>query len=128
MSINDYGIGSHTCGLDVVEGRRVILGANDQITYAPATKLGHGVTRNAQLNGEDVGVAYFNKPGTHHMESSGAIALGADVFAAPSGRIQALPTTAGEYIKVGVAYEAAAEVGDLIEVLPNECGKVITVS
>ncbi|XPV75515.1 MAG: hypothetical protein ACNI27_12845 [Desulfovibrio sp.] len=57
-----------------------------------------------------------------------AIALGADVFAAPSGRIQALPTTAGEYIKVGVAYEAAAEVGDLIEVLPNECGKVITVS
>jgi hypothetical protein len=58
----------------------------------------------------------------------GAIDIGEDVFAAPSGTVQALPTAAGDYIKVGVALEAAAEDGDVIEVVPAEGGKVVTVS
>ncbi|MBI9079183.1 MAG: DUF2190 family protein [Pseudodesulfovibrio sp.] len=128
MSINDYGIGTHTCGQDVVEGRRVKLNSGDQIVYATATALGHGVTRNDQSVGEDVGVAYYNKPGTHHMEVSEGVAVGQNVYAAASGKVQGLPVVAGDYIMVGVALEAAADDGDFIEVLPVECGKVVTVS
>lgn len=128
MSFNDYGIGSHPCGADLVEGRRVEVNSSGNAVYAPATRLGHGITRVAQESGEEVGVAYYNKPGTSHVEAAGAVAVGADVYAAASGKIQALPTAAGDYVKVGVALEASAEDGDLIEVLPVECGKVATVS
>ena len=128
MSYNDYGIGPHTCGQDVVEGRRVVLNSSDEMVYATANALGHGVTRNDQESGDDVGVAYFNKPGTSHIEASESIAVGQNVYAAASGKIQGLPVGAGNYVMVGVALEAAAEDGDLIEVLPVECGKVVTVS
>ena len=128
MSYNDYGIGTHTCGQDVVEGRRVTLNSSDQIVYATATALGHGVTRNDCDSGEDVGVAYFNKPGTHHIEAADAFAVGQNVYAAASGKVQALPVVPGDYVMIGVALEAAAEDGDLVEILPVECGKVVTVS
>lgn len=128
MSFLDYGIGSHTCGGDLIKARRVEVNSSDNIVYAPATRLGVGITRLDQVAGEEVGVAYFNKPGTSEMEAAGEITVGAAVYAAASGKIQALPTAAGDYVKVGVALEAAAEDGDIIEVLPVECGKVATVS
>jgi hypothetical protein len=128
MSYNDYGIGSHPAAEDIVEGRRVEFNSSGQVVHAPATRLGVGVSRISQKAGDPIGVAYWNKPGTHHLEVRGAIDIGEDVFAAPSGTVQALPTAAGDYIKVGVALEAAAEDGDVIEVVPAECGKVVTVS
>ncbi|WP_285906842.1 capsid cement protein [Pseudodesulfovibrio pelocollis] len=128
MSYNDYGIGTHGCGQDVAVGRRVALNASGQLVYATATSLGIGVARLDQVEGEDVGVAYFNKPGTHLMVAAGAFVVGADVFAAAFGKVRALPTAAGDYVKVGVALEAAADDGDLVEVLAVESGKVITVS
>lgn len=128
MSYNDYGIGTHTCGEDVVDARRVKLNSSDQIEYADADALGIGITRGYSESGDDVGVAYFNKPGTHHATAAGAITVSADVYAAADGKVQALPTAAGDYIKVGVALEAAAEDGDVIEVLPVESGKVATVT
>lgn len=114
MSYNDYGIGTHTCGEDVVEARRVKLNSSDQVVYADADALGMGLTRNYAESGDDVAVAYYNKPGTHHATAAGAITLAADVYAAADGKVQALPTAAGDYIKVGVALEAAAEDGDVI--------------
>ena len=128
MSYNDYGIGTHTCGQNVVEVRRVALNSSDQLVYATASSLGHGVSRNDQESGEDVGVAYFNKPGTQHMEAHDAFAVGQNVYAAASGKIQALPVVAGDYVMVGVALEAAVEDGDIVEIVPVECGKIVTVT
>lgn len=127
MSYNDYGIGSHPTAQDIEEGRRVEFNSSGQIVYAPATRLGVGVSRLSQKSGEDIGIAYWNKPGTHHIEARGAIAVSDDVFAAPSGTVSALGTAAGDYVKVGVALEASAEDGDVIEVLPVESGKIVTV-
>jgi hypothetical protein len=128
MSYNDYGIGTHTCGEDVLDARRVKLTASDQVVYADADALGMGFTRFYGESGEDVAVAYMNKPGTHHATAAGAITLSADVYAAADGKIQVLPVAAGDYIKVGMALEAAAEDGDVIEVLPLDSGKVVTVT
>ncbi|WP_018124957.1 capsid cement protein [Desulfovibrio oxyclinae] len=127
MSWNDFGIGTHTCGVPVVEGLRVSLGNDDLLAIAGADALGIGVTRNDQDAGEDVGVAYHNKPGTVMVIAAGAVSVGQDVYAAAGGKVEALPVLAGDYIKVGVAMEAAAEDGDLIEVVPNEPGKIVTV-
>ncbi|QJT10239.1 hypothetical protein [Oceanidesulfovibrio marinus] len=128
MSYNDYGIGSHPAAQDMVDGRRVEINANDQVVYAPATRLGVGVTRVPQKSGEDIGVAYWNKPGTQHIEAKGAVEIAAEVFAAANGTVSALPAAAGDYIKVGVALEASAEDGDVIEVLPVESGKIVNVA
>ena len=127
MSYNDYGIGTHTCGEDVVEARRVKLNSSDQVVYADADALGIGFTRNDCETGEDVGVAYYNKPGTHHATVSEAVTVGVDVYAAADGKVSLLPAEAGDYIKVGVALEAAAATDDIIEVLPVDSGKVVTV-
>lgn len=128
MSYNDYAIGSHPTAQDIVEARRVELNASGQVIYAPATRLGIGVTRVFQKSGEVIGVAYWNKPGTQHIEAKGAIGMCAEVFAAANGTVSALPAAAGDYIKVGVALEASAEDGDVIEVLPVESGKIVNVA
>ncbi|TVM15055.1 hypothetical protein DPQ33_16335 [Oceanidesulfovibrio indonesiensis] len=128
MSYNDYGIGSHPTAQDIVDGRRVEFNASGHVVYAPATRLGVGVSRISQKSGEDIGVAYWNKPGTHHIEVKGAIDIGDQVFAAANGTVSVLPAAAGDYVKVGVALEASAEDGDVIEVLPVESGKIVNVA
>lgn len=128
MSYNDYGIGTHTCGEDVAEARRVKLNSSDELVYADADALGIGVTRNDCEDGEDVGVAYYNKPGTHHIMVTEPVTVGVDLYAAADGKVSLLPAEAGDYIKVGVALEAAGAAGDVIEMLPHESGKVVTVS
>lgn len=128
MSINDYGTGTHTCGQDVVEGRRVVLNSSDLIVYADATTAGHGITKMGAESGEDVAVNYPNKPGTTYVTAADGFNVGQDVYAAANGKVQALPIAAGTYFKVGVAQEAAAEDGDLVEILPLEWGKEVTVA
>ena len=128
MSFNDYGIGTHTCGEAVVACRRVSLNSSDALVYADADKTGIGVTRNPQDNGEDVGVAYINKPGTHEICAAGAFSIGDKVYAAADGKVQAIPTAAGTYYQVGLAMEAATADGDLVEILIHELGTAVTVS
>lgn len=128
MSWNDHGIGTETAGADLLEGRRVTFNAEGEVVYAPLDDLGIGSTRTPQKSSEDVGVAYWNKPGTHHLTASDSFAVGQPVYAAAEGMVSALPVAAGDYIKVGVALEPAAEAGDVVEILPVESGKVVTVA
>lgn len=53
-------------------------------------------------------------PHAVRVVSGGAITLGADIYTAASGRVQALPSAAGTYYKVGIALEAATASGQEI--------------
>lgn len=128
MSWNDYGIGTFTAAADLDEGLRVEFDGNGEMVKAPVDSLGIGVTRLPQKAGEEIAVAFWNKPGTHHMTAADAFDVGQPVYAAADGEVCALPVAAGDYIKVGVALEPAAEAGDIVEILPVESGQVVTVS
>jgi hypothetical protein len=56
--------------------------------------------------------------GTVLMVASEAIAAGADVYAAASGKVQDEPGSAGTYYMVGRAVTAAGADGDILEVVP----------
>ena len=128
MSWNDYGIGTFTAAADLDEGLRVEFDGSGELIKAPVDSLGIGATRLPQKAGEEIAVAFWNKPGTHHLTAADAFAVGQAVYAAADGRVSSLPVAAGDYIKVGVALEPAAEAGDVVEILPVESGKVVTVA
>jgi len=67
----------------------------------------------AYADGNLHAVRLRNAPGTRKMVAAGAIAEGADVYAAASGKIDDEGT-----IIVGTALEEATADGDVIEVLP----------
>lgn len=73
-------------------------------------------------------VQFLKDDGTMELEAAGAIALDADVFAGADGKIQALPATAGNYLKVGKAMQAASGSGSIIEVLPLAVPQVVMVA
>jgi hypothetical protein len=81
-----------------------------------------------QDSGEMVMVRLLSDPGFFVIEAAGAISKGAEVFAADDGKIQALPTEAGDYRRIGTALEASTGAGDLIQVLPYETHSKTTVS
>lgn len=76
--------------------------------------------------GDFASVQFLKDDGTMELETAGAISREADVFAAADGKIQALPSTAGDYRKIGKALQAASGGGSVIEVLP--LGKTETVT
>lgn len=88
------------------------------LNTAAATDDAIGVTLSTVLEGEPVSVALLNTGGTLEMTSAGAITAGARVFAAASGRVQALPASAGTYRLIGIAMNAASGAGAVIEVMP----------
>lgn len=106
---------------------RVVVDANGKYALADASTAGVGVTEYAVSAGDHAGMVPLNTQGTVEMTAAGAIAMGADVYAAAGGKVQALPGAPGTYYKVGVAMEAATADGDIIEVLPIEVGKATTV-
>jgi hypothetical protein len=95
---------------------------------ATSTDAPIGVAQATAADGEEVSVRLLNQPGTVLMTASGAITAGADAYAASAGKIQALPVGAGTYKKIGIALEAAATDGDVIEVLPYDYNSTTTVS
>ena len=72
-------------------------------------------------------VRLLTDPGIFVIEASGAIASGAPVFAADDGKVQALPTEAGDYRRIGTTLDASSGAGDLIRVLPYETHSKTTV-
>lgn len=78
--------------------------------------------------GDFAAVQFLKDDGTMQLEAAGAIDNFADVFAAADGRIQALPTEAGTYRKIGKALQAASGEGSIIEVLPYNFHATETVS
>lgn len=70
------------------------------------------MSRNGAI-GEVVGVHLRSKQGTTRMVASAAIAMGAAVYGAAAGKI----STTASGTAIGIACEAAAADGDVIEVL-----------
>lgn len=87
-----------------------------------------GVGEYAADADDQVAVRLLNDAGTFEMIAAGAIDAGADVYAAADGKVSALSASAGDYRKIGIALEAAAADGDIIEVLPYDYQTVTTVT
>lgn len=115
------GLKAFTCGADVEAHRLVKLSSGNVIhNTATATDDPIGVTQRAEDSGDDVTVRLINDGGTFEITAAGAISQGAEVYAAAAGKVQALPTAAGTYRRIGLALEAATADGDIIEILPDD--------
>lgn len=95
---------------------------------AAATDDPIGVALGEKSADDYAAVQFLSKDGTVELKSSGAITQNADVYAAADGEIQALPSAAGTYRKIGIALEAASGDGSIIEVLPYDFHATETVS
>lgn len=123
------GIKAFSTATDISKNRLVTMAANGNISHCSATATNNpvGVTQLAGGSGDHVPVKLMNHPGTIEVTASGAITRGDEVAADASGKVQAMPTAAGDYKKIGIALEAATADGDIIEVLPTDIG-IVTVS
>lgn len=94
---------------------RVKLNSSGQAAIAGVNEAGVGHTERACASGDVVAVRMHNHSGTRKMVAGGAIVLGAQVLNGASGRVD--DATSGGPV-CGVALEAAANAGDIIEVAP----------
>jgi hypothetical protein len=106
--------------LDTSTGKVVYADASDTRVL--------GVNEYAVAAGETANVILATFPGTQEVRAAGVITLGADVYLADDGEIQALPEVNGTYLRIGIALEAAEEDQDIISVLLDDCRTLITVS
>ncbi|NJB66446.1 hypothetical protein GGQ74_000086 [Desulfobaculum xiamenense] len=106
------------------------INTSGEAEYASASSADEpvGVTEYLADAGENVSLKLLNAAGTVVVEAAGAIPLGAVVYAATLGRVQALPAVAGSYRRVGIAMEAASEAGERIEIMPHGYTDTRTVS
>lgn len=91
-------------------GKVAIAGASDQ-AFCVITDEG--------VLGDAVNVRLLGGAKTVKMIAAGAISQGAKVFGAASGKVSALPATAGTYYNVGIALNSASASGDVVEVLSH---------
>ncbi|GAB6125019.1 DUF2190 family protein [Humidesulfovibrio idahonensis] len=98
------------------------------VMTATATDRPVGATRELIQAGEPGCVKMMTSDGTMEMEAATAITAGSDVYAAADGKVQALPTAAGTYRRIGTALEGASAAGAIIEVLPDDFNSAKTVS
>lgn len=94
---------------------RVKLSAG-KLALAGATDYELGTARvDAFADGDPVAVHLRTAPGTVIMVAAGAIAVGADVYGAASGKANDVATST--YVYIGTALTAATGDGSLFEVL-----------
>lgn len=116
--------GNITKGSDVIITERYLLAkigsASDRVNVCGAADTPVGViTDEAAAAGDLVNVALLgSQSSTVRMVASAAIAQGALVEPAASGRVQTLGAGAGTHHVVGRALDAATAAGDVIEVDP----------
>ena len=129
MAYND-GKKTFVVGTGGVEDKRLVKLSSGTIVHntAASTDDPIGVTDKYGDAGDLAPVNLINKQGTLEITAAGAISSGADVYAAAAGKIQALPTAAGTYRKIGIALAAASGDGAIIEVLPYDYQATETVS
>ncbi len=99
-----------------VTGGRLVEASTTTRSCAPAgadSAKVLGVAATDAVSGDSVGV-YMRPTGVQQLTASGAIAIGAKVVAAAAGKIQ---TIASNSNPIGIALEAAAADGDVIDVL-----------
>jgi len=99
---------------------RVLLGSGGTITAAGLADKEIGTAMQAAVSGDKIAVKLRSGAGTHKMIAIEALAVGATVYTEANGKIQ--DTAASTSFQVGVALEAAAADGDVIEVLYNAHG------
>ncbi len=80
-------------------------------------------TREAFAAGDTISVKLASGSGTHKVVASAALAEGADVFTAASGKVGASASTA---YRVGVLLEAAGADGDVVEMIYVNDGAAVS--
>ena len=89
----------------------------DTVTVSGATDAPLGtVLEQAHSAGQTVAVRLLNRPGTMKCIAAGPFAAGAVVYGVASGQVD---DVAAGNVRVGVALEAAAAAGDIVEILPD---------
>ena len=109
-----------TAGAGGVASWRLVILSSGKLIHntESATDDTIGVTLSGATENQSVSVALLNSGGTLEMTAAGVINAGAKVFAAPDGKVQALPATAGTYRLIGMAMQAATAENAVIEVMP----------
>lgn len=113
-------------------GRKAFLNGGTALAKYTRVKLSSGTLTTAVLADKEIGVLMERveanahgdvllrtSPGTTPMIAAAAITAGATVFTAAAGKVS---NTATGAFQVGIALEAAAADGDIIEVLRNSHG------
>ena len=114
--------GVTACRLVKLSSGKIVLNT------ATATDDPIGVALSDALENDYSGVQFLAKDGTVELCAAGAITAGAEVYAAASGKVQALPAAAATYRKIGIALGAASGDGAMIEVLPYDYQATTTIS
>lgn len=94
---------------------------------AAATDDPIGVCDFYAVAGDDTTVRFLGDDSLE-MTAAGAFDAGVDLFAAADGKVQALPAAPGTYRRVAKSLEAATVDGDIVECLPYNDGKTVTVA
>ena len=125
----NQGIRAFDTVTDIEAHRLLSMAANGNVAHnsATATNSPVGVSEYAANSGDTVSVKLINCAGTFEMTASGAIDRGDEVYADAAGKVSALPAGAGDYLRIGLALEAATADGDIIEVLPDNHITIVTV-
>jgi hypothetical protein len=118
---NDGNYKTFTADEAIAVHLRVKLDSDGRITVAGLTDkdIGTAVTP-AFAAGDSVTVKLRTGAGTHKMVAIEACAIGAVLYTEANGKVQ--DTAAATSFQIGTALEAAANDGDIIEVLYNAHG------
>jgi predicted RecA/RadA family phage recombinase len=117
---DDSGVKTFLAAGAISKGARVKISAAETIDNAGLAEKEIGTALQAAFAaGDRVAVKLRTAAGTHKMIAAAAIAVGATVFTAASGKVSVSASTA---FQVGSAVEAAGANNDVIEVLYNAHG------
>lgn len=113
-----------------VSNKRLVKMSGAKITPNTVTDSDEpiGVSLYAGAIGADIAVSLLSSGKTVAVTAGGAIAAGADCYAAADGKVTALPAGAGDYKKVGKAMAAASGDESIFEMLPYGEHTVTTVT
>lgn len=99
--------------------RTLVKLASDNTVAAAATHSTDkpiGVALSNAADGDNVTVKLLNGDGTVLVVANGAVVIGTTLFGCDSGKVN--DTDPGSAVKVGIALNAAAADGDIIEMIP----------
>lgn len=113
-----------------VQGKRLLKmsGANFVHNTATATDRPVAASDYFGASGAEIAAVSLNSELPIEITVAGAIAAGAEAYAAADGKVQALPAANGTYRKVGVMLDAGVEDGDIVQMLPVNDGETTVVN
>ncbi len=113
-----------------VKGKRLVKLSSGEVVHNTSTHSDDpiGITLFEADTGEAVAVELLAEGKTLEMTAAGSFAVNDLVYAADNGKVQPLPTSAGDYKQVGYALQTASGDGSIVEILPYNFHNVETVS